>query len=154
MGSGIRAAFVAAPADRWVLPVACSGLRSHRHARRHGFAPAQDRQHYIESPHVSHRLGWDLAPGGSGFAGTYGSFGMSGSSIKLPGDYLVAYANGASLDENGRIQIDSDSFLQGGVLPDTRVPITEETLKAIYVENRDVLLETAIEALQSDSQTP
>ena len=30
-----------------------------------------------------------------------------------------------------------------------RIPITEETLKAIYLENRDVLLETAIEALQS-----
>jgi len=84
-----------------------------------------------------------------GFYGTYGSFGMSGSSIKLPGDYVVAYANGASLDENGEIQLDSDRFLQGGVLPDKRVPITEETLKAIYLENRDILLETAIESLQS-----
>ena len=84
-----------------------------------------------------------------GFYGTYGSFGMSGSSIRLPGDYIVAYANGASLDEDGTIQLDSDSALNGGVLPDMRVLITEDTLRAIQVEGRDILLETAIETLQS-----
>jgi len=84
-----------------------------------------------------------------GFYGTYGSFGMSGSSIKLPGDYIVAYANGASLDQNGMIQLDSDSLLQGGVLPDMRVPVTEEMLRAINIEGRDVLLETAQSILHS-----
>ncbi|MFC2135380.1 S41 family peptidase [Bacteroidota bacterium] len=79
-----------------------------------------------------------------GFCGTDGSMGMTGSSIKLPGGYTVEYPNGASLDANGIIQCDSDSTLQGGILPDLRVPITEETLKEIYVEDRDIVLETAI----------
>jgi len=53
------------------------------------------------------------------------------------------------LDQAGSIQLDSNSELQGGVLPGMRVPLTEETLRAINLENRDVLLETAIKSLQS-----
>ena len=82
-----------------------------------------------------------------GFCGTNGSMGMSGSKIKLPGGYTVEYPNGASLDENGIIQCDSDSTLQGGILPDVRIPKTEELFKAIYVEGRDIVLETAINSL-------
>jgi len=82
-----------------------------------------------------------------GFCGTYGSMGMVGSSIKLPGGYTVEYPNGASLDEYGIIQCDSDSTLHGGILPDVRIPKTEESLKAIYVEGRDIVLEAAISIL-------
>jgi len=87
-----------------------------------------------------------------GFCGTDGSFGIVGSSIKLPGGYTIDYPNGASLDENGKIQCDSDSTLQGGVLPDVRVPITEESLKAIYVEGRDIVLETAISIMDETNK--
>jgi carboxyl-terminal processing protease len=82
-----------------------------------------------------------------GFCGTDGSMGMTGSSIKMPGGYTVEYPNGASLNKDGVIQCDSDSTLQGGFLPDIRIPITEETLKAIYVEGRDIVLERAKTAL-------
>ena len=79
-----------------------------------------------------------------GFCGTDGSFGMTGSKIKLPGGYTIAFPNGASFDKNGIIQCDSDSLMQGGIVPNIRVPITEENMRAIYIEGRDVVFETAI----------
>ncbi len=84
-----------------------------------------------------------------GFYGTYGSFGMVGSSIKLPGGYQISYPNGAALDKNNKILLDSNHLLEGGVQPDIRLPITEETVRAIFVENRDIVLERAIANLQA-----
>ncbi len=87
-----------------------------------------------------------------GFHSTNGSFGMAGATVKLPGGYTVNFPNGASLDKNGKIQIDSNHLLQGGVAPDVRIPITMESLKAIYVDGKDYMLDAAIAALEADTK--
>jgi carboxyl-terminal processing protease len=84
-----------------------------------------------------------------GVYGTHGSFGMCCAGIKLPGDYELLYPLGQSQDANGRAQLDSDHNLQGGVMPDIRVPLTRETVHAMFVEKEDVVLESAVDALQS-----
>ena len=48
------------------------------------------------------------------------------------------------------IQVDSDHTLQGGVQPDVRVPLTEESARAMYIEGRDVVLEFAERFLQEE----
>jgi carboxyl-terminal processing protease len=84
-----------------------------------------------------------------GFWGTYGSFGMSGGELYLPDGYTLHYPIGRSLDAEYQIQLDSDEDLRGGVPPDIRVPWTEETVRKTFVERQDVLLDSAIQFLQS-----
>jgi len=83
-----------------------------------------------------------------GVYGTYGSFGMCCANIKLPGDFLLKYPSGQSQDVSHGVQLDSDHTLQGGVVPDIRVPLTQDTVYAMFVEKEDVVLQHAIEALQ------
>jgi carboxyl-terminal processing protease len=83
-----------------------------------------------------------------GLYGTYGSFGMCCSSISLPGDFELLYPPGQSRDAEHRVQLDSDYTLQGGVTPDIRVPLTRDTVYAMFVDGQDVVLQYAIEALQ------
>jgi carboxyl-terminal processing protease len=83
-----------------------------------------------------------------GFYGTNASFGMAVGSVTMPGGYTVHYPNGASLDEDGNIQLDSDYTLNGGIQPDITVPIDMDNLKALYVDKRDVLMEEAIAAME------
>jgi carboxyl-terminal processing protease len=80
--------------------------------------------------------------------GTYGSFGMCCATINLPGGFQLRYPSGQSQDASRGVQLDSDHNLQGGVVPDIRVPLTEETVYAMFVEKEDVVLQRAIEALQ------
>ena len=49
-----------------------------------------------------------------GFHGTYGSFGISGAEIRMPGGLTVEFPDGQSLDERGVQQLDSDETLRGG----------------------------------------
>jgi carboxyl-terminal processing protease len=95
-------------------------------------------------------------PGGHvvGFYGTYGSFGMSGAEIRLPGGLTVGYPNGRSLDINGAIQLDSDWRLEGGVVPDVRVPVTLENARAQFKDGRDVVLEAAVALMKSSDWPP
>ena len=85
-----------------------------------------------------------------GFYGTNGSFGMAEGRVRMPGGYLVHYPNGAALDEEGNILLDSDGTLQGGVLPGIRVPLDMEALEAIYIDGRDYLLERAVASLERE----
>ena len=78
-----------------------------------------------------------------GFYGTNASFGMAQGSVTMPGGYIIHYPNGASLDENGNIQLDSDYTLDGGIRPDIIVPIDMDILKAMFVDKRDVLVDEA-----------
>jgi hypothetical protein len=64
--------------------------------------------------------------------------------FRNPGGYLFVYPRGQSLDAHGRIQIDSDCGLRGGVTPDIRVPLTEQSVRAMYTEGRDLALELAV----------
>ena len=82
-----------------------------------------------------------------GFYGTYGSFGMSGAEVLMPGGLTVDYPNGQSLDANGHVQIDSNWELAGGIVPDVRVPLTMENIRAQFKGGRDVVLEAAVTLL-------
>jgi carboxyl-terminal processing protease len=59
---------------------------------------------------------------------------------------------GASLDENGRIQVDSNASLIGGVAPTVRVPMNEETL-ARAMAGEDVQLAYAVDWLKAEAMT-
>ena len=84
-----------------------------------------------------------------GFHGTNGSFGLAGGEIIMPGGYTIKYPYGPSLDQQGRVQIDS-RFGEGGVTPDLRVPKNVQNVLA-FAEGFDVELEYAIEYLNKVS---
>lgn len=76
--------------------------------------------------------------------GTNGSFGMVDyEPVLLPAGLAVSFPQGRSLDENYVIQLDSDSTLSGGVIPDIRVPINVENIILQWEKGRDVQLEYA-----------
>jgi carboxyl-terminal processing protease len=83
-----------------------------------------------------------------GVYGTHGSFGMCCGTIHLPGDSELLYSVGQSHDANHHVQVEGDHNLQGGVVPDIRVPLTRETVYAMFVEGEDVVLQRAVESLQ------
>ena len=87
-----------------------------------------------------------------GFYGTYGSFGMSGAEVLMPGGLTVEYPAGQSLDENSIVQLDSDWRREGGVTPDIRVPLTTDTVRAQFKERHDVVLEAAVRTLTAGSR--
>jgi len=81
-----------------------------------------------------------------GFYGTSGSFGATGLvDVKMPDGYYFRYPKSRSLDVNKVIQLDSRDG-EGGVVPDIRVPRTEEAMIA-FGEGQDVELEFAIQTL-------
>ncbi|QMV40129.1 S41 family peptidase [Cohnella cholangitidis] len=84
-----------------------------------------------------------------GFTPSAASFGIMSSpiEIELPGNIIVNFPDGRSLDEKGRIQGDSDGSGIGGAIPDIRIPLNEDTFRERYLEGRDVELQSAIEAL-------
>lgn len=79
--------------------------------------------------------------------GTNGAFGMNDVRAIMPLDMYVMFPDGASLDENGIIQVDSDATLFGGVSPGIRVPLNEETV-ARAAAGEDVQLTYALEWLE------
>jgi carboxyl-terminal processing protease len=60
--------------------------------------------------------------------GTDGAFGMNGFQAIMPLDFDILFPAGASLDENGTIQVDSNTSLVGGISPTVRVPLTKDTV--------------------------
>jgi carboxyl-terminal processing protease len=83
-----------------------------------------------------------------GMHGMYGSFGMCCPTIRLPGDSEVQYPPGQSRDAVHRVQLDSDHTLEGGLEPGVRVPLTRDTVRAMYLDGVDVVLRYAMEALR------
>ncbi|MFB3764437.1 MAG: S41 family peptidase [Methanotrichaceae archaeon] len=81
------------------------------------------------------------------FYGTAGAFGIEIGSISMPLGITLRYPTGRSLDAEGRIQIDSNSSLVGGVPPDIRIPITEDVITR-FTEGKDVQLEAAMQWLK------
>ena len=89
-----------------------------------------------------------------GFYGSNGSFGMmewwSYHYLYLPpNDLYLRYPVGRSLNEEMKIQLDSDSTMTGGVLPDIRVPINDSVIDQLYIDSIDVELKYAIKQLHS-----
>ena len=84
-----------------------------------------------------------------GFYGTSGTFGLTSGETLMPGGLIINYPLGRSLDENYKIQLDSDSSKNGGVIPDIHVPLDRENMRAMYVDSVDVELNYAITYLNS-----
>ena len=80
------------------------------------------------------------------FYGTNGAFGMNGPRAILPLGMYIFFPDGASLDRNRVIQVDSNAALTGGNSPQIRVPLNEETV-ARAMAGEDVQLTRAMEWL-------
>jgi carboxyl-terminal processing protease len=81
-----------------------------------------------------------------GFEGTHGSFAINQKEVQLPEGLTFRFPQARSVDDQGRIQVDSDATGKGGVVPDIRVPRDAATLDAIR-SGHDVLLERAVQLL-------
>ena len=57
-----------------------------------------------------------------------GAFGMESLDPVLSPGIMTAFPQGASLDKNDRIQVDSNASLVGGVAPTVRVPLDRDAL--------------------------
>jgi carboxyl-terminal processing protease len=75
--------------------------------------------------------------------GTNGAFGMNSPQAIMPLGQILFFPDGASLDGNGVIQIDSNAYLAGGVAPRIRVPVNEDTV-ARSMAGEDVQLTFAL----------
>lgn len=83
--------------------------------------------------------------------GTNGAFGMNSVQAIMPLDQILFFPDGASLDRNGTIQVDSNASLAGGVSPQIRVPINEETV-ARSMTGEDVQLTYALQWLDTQQR--
>jgi carboxyl-terminal processing protease len=88
------------------------------------------------------------------FYGSNGSFGMiEWWSIHFlyptPDDLYLRFPVGRSLDKNLKIQLDSDSTMHGGIIPDIRVPLNTTVIDQLYIDSIDVELNYAIQELNS-----
>ncbi|PWR72882.1 S41 family peptidase [Methanospirillum lacunae] len=81
--------------------------------------------------------------------GTDGAFGMVTAAAILPLDLEILYPDGASLDENKKIQVDSDSTGIGGIAPHVRVPMNEDTITR-GMAGEDVQLMYALKYLEDN----
>ena len=84
--------------------------------------------------------------------GTNGAFGMNTVEAGMPLGQILFFPDGASLDKNGTVQLDSNAALQGGVAPQIRVPINENTV-ARSIAGEDVQMTYALKWLD-DQQKP
>ncbi len=77
--------------------------------------------------------------------GTAGAFatGFADFIFKMPEDVVFGFLEGRSLDENGNIQVDADYRGIGGIIPDVKVPVTQESVKAQNVDSKDYVLDFA-----------
>ena len=85
------------------------------------------------------------------FYGTNGSFGIQAEPFKLlsiADSLKVSYPDGRSLDAYNRIQLDSDSDMKGGVIPNIRPPLNDETIDKMYLQGIDYELEFALQELK------
>lgn len=82
-----------------------------------------------------------------GVSGTFGSMAIGGGYADLPDGQALYFPVGRALDETGGILGECNASGEGGVTPDVRVPLDAATVRAIYVDGEDVVLQYAEEAL-------
>jgi carboxyl-terminal processing protease len=85
------------------------------------------------------------------FYGTNGAFGMNGPRAVLPLGMYVFFPDGASLDQDRMIQVDSNASLAGGVAPQIRVPMNEDTISRAMA-GEDVQLTYALKWLDGQQR--
>lgn len=78
------------------------------------------------------------------FYGSNASFGMVEFTLPVLEDLVLRYPYGQSLDKDFRIQLDSDSTLTGGVMPDIRVPLNDQVIDQLFIDSVDVELNYAM----------
>ncbi len=78
------------------------------------------------------------------FYGSNASFGMVSFSLNVMEDLVFSYPYGQSLDKDFRIQLDSDSTMTGGVMPDVRVPLNDQVIDQLFIDSVDVELNYAM----------
>lgn len=85
---------------------------------------------------------------------TAGSFaiGFAKFIFKMPSNIVFGFFEGRSLNKDGHIQVDANHHGIGGVSPDIKVPVTHESIKEQYVENKDYVREYAIDYLMKHHQ--
>ncbi len=85
-----------------------------------------------------------------GFTSTNGSFGVVSRpiTIKMSEGYIIHIPDGRSLNKDKVIQGDCDYTGQGGIAPDIKIPLNEETFNKKYIVGQDIEIEYAIEALK------
>lgn len=89
-----------------------------------------------------------------GFTATSGSFGVLSRpiTIHMPEGYVIQFPDGRSLNQEKKIQLDSNDRGEGGIAPDIKIPLTEETFMDKYVRGEDVELNVAASALETWGQ--
>ncbi len=85
--------------------------------------------------------------------GTNGAFGMNSPQALMPLGQILFFPDGASLDLKGVIQVDSDMDLAGGVAPQIRVPVNEDTVLR-SMAGEDVQLTYALDWLAKQGEPP
>ncbi len=85
--------------------------------------------------------------------GTNGAFGMNSPQALMPLGQILFFPDGASLDLQGVIQVDSDMDLAGGVAPQIRVPVNEDTVLR-SMDGEDVQLTYALDWLAKQGEPP
>jgi len=86
------------------------------------------------------------------FYGSNGSFGLCSLEYYLfpsPDDLKVSFEFGLSVDQQMKVQLDSDSTMTGGVIPDIRIPINDTVIDQLYLDGIDVELNYAVKVLNS-----
>jgi carboxyl-terminal processing protease len=85
--------------------------------------------------------------------GTNGAFGMNGPRAILPLGMYIFFPDGASLDQDRRVQVDSNGAREGGVAPQIRVPLNEQTVRRAMA-GEDVQLACATKWLDDQQDLP
>ncbi|MBN1198134.1 MAG: T9SS type A sorting domain-containing protein [Bacteroidales bacterium] len=86
------------------------------------------------------------------FYGSNGSFGLCSLEYNLfppPDGLKVSFEFGQSVDRQMKVQIDSDSTMTGGVIPNIRVPLNDTVIDQLYLDSIDVELNYAVKVLNS-----
>lgn len=102
-------------------------------------------------------LAWTLQRAGrarvAGESPTKGAAPVPDRTVELPGGYRIIYPLARWIAPDGSTPVETDATGKGGVTPDLKAPVTEETLRARR-GGADPLLDFAKAALLSESVTP
>lgn len=79
-----------------------------------------------------------------GWHATQGSFGIGEKSVVLPAGLRVFFPHAQSLDRAGTIEVDGDAAGHGGVEPDRRLRLDEESFQRWLGHGEDLPLEEAV----------
>jgi carboxyl-terminal processing protease len=85
-----------------------------------------------------------------GWHATQGSFGIGEKSIVLPAGLRVLFPHAQSLDAAGAIEVDADAAGRGGVEPDRRLPLTEDSFQRWLGMGEDLPLAEAIRFVRGE----